>query len=86
MEMHAIAGLVLSEPKVLNLSPLLLYTKVRNSKTGTEINRLAHKHGLNFLYEVSSGSRVAFYGHYNKRKQFIIDKYTVVVTTKQKAS
>lgn len=85
MERLAINGKVMSEPKVLNLNPLLLYVKIQDN-AGNEINCLVHKHGLNFLYEATVDSRVALYGHYNSRKQFVIDKYTAVATAGQKAS
>lgn len=85
MERLAVNGKIMSEPKVLNLNPLLLYVKVEDD-TGNRVNCLVHKHGLNFLYEAATNSRVALYGHYNSRKQFVIDKYTVVATAEQKAS
>lgn len=85
MEQFAINGRIVSEPKVLKMAPLLLYVKIEDD-TGTQVNCLIHKHGLNFLYEATVNSHVALYGHYNCRKQFVIDKYTVVATAEQKAS
>lgn len=80
MEQLGINGIIVSEPKVLKLSPLLLYVKVEIDAAHT-INCLIHQHGLNFLYEATAKSRVALYGHYNGRKQFVINKFTVLKLT-----
>ncbi|WP_341778579.1 hypothetical protein [Levilactobacillus sp. HBUAS70063] len=85
MEQLAINGKIMDEPKVLKMSPILLYVKIEDD-TGAQVNCLVHKHGLNFLYEATAESRVALYGHYNWRKQFVIDKYTVMATAAQKVS
>ena len=77
MKRVSINGKTIADPKVLNLSPLLIYVKIETI-TGEFINALVHKHALNFLYQATTGSRVALYGHYNRRKQFVIDKFTVV--------
>lgn len=77
MNQLSINGKIIANPKVLNLSPLLIYVKVETT-TGEVINSLVHKHGLNFLYQALAESRVALYGHYNSRKQFVIDRFTVL--------
>lgn len=77
MKQLAINGTIINEPKVLKFSPLLLYVKVEDD-AGSTINCLIHRHGLNFLYQATTDSQVAMYGHYNSRKQFVIDKFTVI--------
>ncbi|MCH5464681.1 hypothetical protein [Levilactobacillus tujiorum] len=81
----AINGTLLSDPKVLKLDPLLLYVKLHTT-TDEELNCLVHQHGLNFLYQATSGSRVAIYGHYNAHRQFIIEKFTVLANANAVAS
>lgn len=39
------------------------------------INALISKKALSFILEVKEGDTISVFGHYNKRKQFIIDKY-----------
>ncbi|MGQ4559341.1 hypothetical protein ACUIJQ_08660 [Levilactobacillus hammesii] len=81
----AVNGKILTTPKVLHLSPLLLFTKLETS-TGDVLNCLIHQHGLNFLYQADIGSRVAIYGHYNSRQQFVIEKFTVLASQQTVAS
>lgn len=40
-----------------------------------KINALISKHALTFILEVKEGDKISVFGHYNKRKQFIIEKY-----------
>lgn len=79
MNRFAINGHIVSEPKVLKLSPLLLFVKIEDD-SGHRVNCLVHQHGLNFLYQATLNSHVALYGHYNDRKQFVISKYAIIFT------
>jgi len=77
MKQQALTGTIISDPKVLKMSPILLFVKIADARSGQLINCLVHKHGLNFLYQATLGSQIAFYGHYNQRKQFVIDKFMI---------
>lgn len=39
------------------------------------INALVGKKALSFILDVQEGDEIAVYGHYNAKKQFIIEKY-----------
>jgi len=75
MKYESLNGILDSEAKILKLNPLLLYVRV--SANGQPVNCLVSKHALNFLYQLQHNSRLALYGHYNNRKQFIISKYMI---------
>lgn len=85
MTQLSISGKIHSEPKVLKLSPLLIFVKV-SDKQGTIHNCLVHQHGLNFLDQASLGSRVALLGHRNSRHQFVITRFTVIASSTVAAS
>ncbi|MHC5249802.1 hypothetical protein [Enterococcus sp. LJL90] len=40
------------------------------------------KHSLNFLADVDEGMTIAVAGYYNPRKQFVVQKYSVIGKTK----
>jgi len=81
MEQQPLNGILESDPRTIKLSPLLLYVKIRDSKTNELINCLVHVHALDFLYRAEKGSTAALFGHYNSRKQFVITKYAFCATT-----
>lgn len=85
MKQLAINGKLISEPKVLKLSPLLIFAKIIDD-AGQQQNCLIHQHGLNFLYQATVGARVALFGHYNQRHQFVITHFTVIASTTAAAS
>ncbi|WP_071131836.1 hypothetical protein [Enterococcus timonensis] len=68
-------GLV-SKIKILRVSPypLVRFTLTRDED---ELNCLINQHALNFLYQVNDGDYLAAFGHTNKRKQFVIEKFAV---------
>lgn len=72
--MKSFSGLIVSEVKVLNLSPLI-YFKLKTDDQ--EINCLIHRHALNFMEFAGKGSHVAIFGQYNRRKQFVIHKFMI---------
>lgn len=47
-----------------------------------DTNCLIHRHALNFMADVDTGSRIVVAGSYNQRKQFIVHRYTVLGKTK----
>ncbi len=80
MEQQLLNGILESDPRTIKLSPLLLYVKIRDSKTKELVNCLVHDHALDFLYRAEKGSTIALLGHYNSRKQFVIIKYAIIST------
>ena len=80
MEQQPLNGTLESDPQTIKLSPLLLYVKIRDSKTNELINCLVHVHALDFLYRAEKGSTAALFDHYNSRKQFVITKYAFCAT------
>jgi len=72
---EAINGVLDSEVKILKLNPLMLYVRVFSN--GHAVNCIIAKHSLNFFYQLKQDSRLALYGHYNSRKQFVIRKYMI---------
>jgi len=85
MEPRAFNGKILTDPKVLKLSPLLIFAKVADTD-GNVHNCLIHQHGLNFLYQATPGAQVALYGHLNRCKQFVVTHFTVVASSASVAS
>lgn len=73
--MMSMSGFV-SSIKILKFSERpLVYFKLDDT------NCLIATHSLSFLADVESGMRVAVYGDFNDRKQFIVRKYAVVGKT-----
>ncbi|MFC6290581.1 hypothetical protein [Levilactobacillus angrenensis] len=85
MKELAINGTIASDPKVLKLNPLLIFVKVTDDADQVH-NCLIHQHGLNFLYQATSGARVALFGHDNQRHQFVITHFTVIASSAAAAS
>ncbi|MGJ3947079.1 hypothetical protein [Levilactobacillus brevis] len=77
MKQVAIKGVVNREIKILKLNPLLMYVGLWADNQDETVNCLIHKNALDFFYRVTMDSKVAFFGHYNSRKQFIVDKFMV---------
>lgn len=74
--METLKGVV-SKIRVLKMSekPLIRLTIGEQSA-------IISTHSLNFLADVDEGMTIAVAGYYNKRKQFVIKKYSVVGKTK----
>lgn len=47
-----------------------------------EVNCLIAAYSLNFLADVDEGMQIVVAGEYNNRKQFIVNKYSVIGKTK----
>lgn len=47
-----------------------------------DVSCLISGHSLNFLADVEDGMRIVIGGHYNSRKQFVVQKYAVIGRTK----
>ena len=47
-----------------------------------DVSCLIAGHSLNFLADVENGMRIVIGGHYNSRKQFVVQKYSVIGKTK----
>ena len=47
-----------------------------------DVNCLIASHSLNFLADVDDGMRVVIGGYFNKRNQFIVQRYSVIGKTK----
>ncbi|MGG5333727.1 hypothetical protein [Enterococcus sp. AZ163] len=68
---------IVSSIKILNMSERpLVYFKLDG------VSCLIAGHSLNFLADVDDGMKVSVFGEYNRRKQFVIKKYSVIGKTK----
>ncbi|MGO4927035.1 hypothetical protein ACTQ45_00250 [Fundicoccus sp. Sow4_D5] len=55
-------------------NPTMVLIKLRLDDESEMVAILA-RHALTFMLEVQVGDLLSIYGHYNHRKQFIIEKY-----------
>lgn len=70
--MRSLNGIVTSI-KVLKMSERpLVYFKLNDKSC------LIARRSLSFLADVENGMRIVAGGHYNKRQQFVIEKYCVI--------
>lgn len=77
MEFKSVNAIFDNEVKILKLNPLMLYVRVFDEATRQPINCIVAKHALTFFYKLQNNSRVSLYGHYNSRKQFVINKFII---------
>lgn len=54
--------------------PTLAYVELEVEQSQV-VKAIIAKEALSFLYEVQQGDRIAVYGHYNDRQQFVIERY-----------
>lgn len=74
--MMSMSGIVTSI-KILKMSERpLVYFKL------DEQSCLIAFHSLSFLADVENGMRIAVAGHFNKRKQFVVQKYCTIGQTR----
>lgn len=67
-------GRVIQQKIIQADNPTMVLIKLR-LKDETDMLAILARHALTFLLEVEPGDLLAIYGHYNHRKQFIIEKY-----------
>lgn len=75
MEFVSIKGTISSAVKVISFSPYLVRFTLSTSEQ--DYNCLVAKDAFNFMYVAETDAPISIYGHFNKRKQLIIDKYYV---------
>lgn len=62
--------------KIISYDPLLVYIRGRLAERQI-VHCLVTHHALTLLYQLQPNARLALYGHYNRRNQFIITKFMV---------
>lgn len=78
MEMQTVVGRYDNQVKILKLDPFMLYVRVQPVDQATKpINCIIVKHALTLYYQLKPNARLALYGHYNRRHQFVITKLMV---------
>lgn len=69
-------GTVQTEPKIIKQVPTMLYVHIRTTD-GQDLNAIVVQHALDFLYRAHDHDQIAVYGHFNRRHQFVVNKYFV---------
>lgn len=78
MEMQNIVGRYDNQVKILKLDPFMLYVRVQPADPqAPQLNCIIVKHALTLYYQLQPNARLALYGHFNKRHQFVITKFMV---------
>ena len=78
MEMQTVVGRYDNQVKILKLEPFMLYVRVQPADQAAKpVNCIIVKHALTLYYQLKANSRLALYGHYNRRHQFVITKFMV---------
>lgn len=73
--------------KILKYDPFMLYLKVTPVTDQTQlIHCIVVKHALTLFYQLRPDARLALYGHYNRRHQFVITKFMVRTPVQSLAS
>ncbi|AUX11486.1 hypothetical protein C0213_03400 [Latilactobacillus sakei] len=75
MEYVSLKGTINSAVKVISFSPYLVRFKLKTAEQN--YNCLVAKDALNFMYVAEEAAGISIFGHLNKRKQLIVDKYHV---------
>lgn len=75
MEFVSIKGTINSAVKVISFSPYLVRFTLSTSEQ--DYNCLVAKDAFNFMYVAEMDAPISIYGHFNKRKQSVVDKYHV---------
>ncbi|EOH96406.1 hypothetical protein [Enterococcus pallens] len=68
--MKSLTGTV-TKIKIVNMTPSLIFFKLDN------VNCLIARNSLNFFADASEGMKVTIAGYYNKRNQFIVQRYCI---------
>jgi len=78
MEMQTVVGRYDNQVKLLKLDPSMLSVRVQAVDTAAKpLNCIVVKHALTLYYQLKPNARLALYGHYNRRHQFVITKFMV---------
>ncbi|WP_318766869.1 hypothetical protein [Lactiplantibacillus carotarum] len=76
-----------NQVKVLKLDPFMLYVRVTTRDTHPQtLNCIVVQHALTLFYQLQPDARLALYGHYNQRHQFVITKFMVSAPVQSLAS
>ncbi|RRK11647.1 hypothetical protein D1831_00805 [Lactiplantibacillus garii] len=76
-----------NQSKILKWDPLMLYVRVRPlEEDAAPIHCIVVKHALTLFYQLQPDARLALYGHYNRRHQFVITKFMVGTPVQSLAS
>lgn len=71
----ALNGELLNEPKIVSYDPLAVVFKT--VVNGEVTNCYLVSHALTFLYQAQPTARIALYGHFNKRHQFVVHRFMI---------
>jgi len=71
-----LVGTLQSEPKLIKPDPVMLYVSIITDD-GQTLHCIVVSHALDFFYRAHAQSKIAAYGHFNQRHQFVITKYFV---------
>ncbi|WP_203648344.1 hypothetical protein [Secundilactobacillus yichangensis] len=71
-----LTGTLMADPKVIKQVPTMLYIPIL-TVDGQTLHCIVVQHALDFLYRAHANAKIAVYGHYNQRHQFVINKYFV---------
>lgn len=75
MEYISLKGTINSTVKVISFTPYLVRFELKTDEQS--YNCLVAKDAFNFVYLVEENAPISIFGHFNKRKQLIVDKYHV---------
>lgn len=75
MENVSLKGVINSAVKVISFTPYLVRFELKTDEES--YNCLVAKDAFNFVYLAEESAPISIYGHFNKRKQLVIDKYHV---------
>lgn len=66
-------GKVLRQKIIKASDPTLVYVELETEQQ--TVNCLLAKRALTFMMEVIEGDQIAVFGHFNSKKQFVIERY-----------
>ncbi|MFB9769947.1 hypothetical protein [Lactiplantibacillus modestisalitolerans] len=77
--MQALTVKYANQVKILKYDPFMLYLRVvpLTGSADQPIHCLCVKHALTLFEQLHPDARLALYGHYNRRHQFVITKFFV---------
>ncbi|ASN12755.1 hypothetical protein [Latilactobacillus sakei] len=75
MQYVSLQGTISSTIRVISFDPYLVRFTLQTSTQ--DYNCLVAKDAFNLMYVAIQNAPIAVFGHYNRRKQLIIDKYHV---------